>query len=291
MSPQPFDPAVAEAMARVDADLAVRWPESKLEPSLKRIAYLVDILGAPQTTYPVIHITGTNGKTSTARIVESLLSAYGMRVGRYTSPHLSSARERIAIDGAPISPEAFVTAYDDVAPYIEMADAWSLEHGGPRLSFFEVITAVAFAAFADAPVGVAVVEVGLGGSWDATNVANGAVSVVTPISLDHTEYLGDSVEDIANEKAGILTEGSFAVLAQQPLEAAEVLLRRSAEVGATVAREGLEFGVVNRTVAVGGQMLTLKGLAGTYDEVFLPLHGAHQAQNAAVALAAVEAFL
>jgi dihydrofolate synthase/folylpolyglutamate synthase len=220
-------------------------------------------------------------------MVETLLREFGLRTGRFTSPHLQSMRERIAFDGAAISPERFVETYDDVAPYLDLVDSQQPH----RLSFFEVLTAMAFAAFADAPVDVAVVEVGLGGTWDSTNVADAQVAVVTPIAVDHTRWLGHTIEEIAGQKAGILKPGSYGVLAQQPVEAAEVLLRRSVEVDAIVAREGLEFGVLHRAVAVGGQLLTVRGLAGEYDELFLPLHGAHQAHNAAVALAAVEAFL
>jgi dihydrofolate synthase/folylpolyglutamate synthase len=234
-----------------------------------------------------VHLTGTNGKTSTARMVDALLRAFGLRVGRYTSPHLESITERIALDGEPLSAENFVAAYDDVAPYAGLLDARSPE----PLTYFELTTAMAFAAFAEAPVDAAVVEVGLGGAWDATNVLDAPVVVVTPIDLDHTQLLGDTVAEIAAEKAGIIHSGATLIAAVQQPDAAEPLIRRAAEVGATVAREGLEFGVISREVAVGGQMLTLQSLGGVYEEVFLPLHGAHQAQNAAVALAAVEAFL
>lgn len=270
----------------MERELLARWPETRLEPSLDRIRALVDLLGSPQHSYPVIHVTGTNGKTSTARMVDALLRGLGLRTGRYTSPHLQSMTERIALDGEPVDAERFVAAYDEVAPYLALVD----ELQPVALSFFEVMTAMAFAAFADSPVGVAVVEVGMGGAWDATNVADGQVAVVTPVALDHTGYLGGSVADIAAEKAGIVKPGAFAVFAQQPVEAAEVLLRRSVQVEATVAREGMEFGVLHRAVALGGQVVELRGLAGGYDDVFLPLHGAHQAHNAACALAAVEAF-
>jgi dihydrofolate synthase/folylpolyglutamate synthase len=194
--------------------------------------------------------------------------------------------ERISIDGEPLSDEQFVQAFNDVAPYTHLVDA-SQEH---PLSFFETIVAMAYAAFADAPVEVAVVEVGMGGSWDATNVADGSVAVVLPIAVDHARYLGETPAAIAAEKAGIIKPGSIAVLAEQPPEVAEVLLQRASEVGASVVREGTEFGVVSRVPAVGGQMVSLQGLRAAYDDVFLPLFGAHQAQNAAVALAAVESF-
>ncbi len=276
----------AADLARVEAELRTRWPESHLEPSLDRIRALVDILGAPQAGYPVIHLTGTNGKTSTARMADALLREFGLRVGRFTSPHLASVTERISLDGEPIAAERFVAAYDEIAPYLELVDSKQ----PIRLSYFEVLTAIGFVAFADAPVDVAVVEVGMGGAWDSTNVADGRVAVVTPIALDHVQYLGPTIAAIAGEKAGIIKPGSIAVLAAQPPEAAEPLLHRAAEVDATVAREGLEFGVLRRSVAVGGQQLALQGLGGVYDELFLPLYGGHQAENAVTALAAVEAF-
>jgi dihydrofolate synthase/folylpolyglutamate synthase len=268
--------------------LAGRWPsEDAMQPDLERIALLMDMLGSPQKAYPVIHISGTNGKTSTARIADSLLRSFGLRVGRYTSPHLESVTERITIDGVPLTEEQFAAAYDDIAPYVELVDS----RMPVKMTFFEVLTAMAYAAFADAPVDVAIIEVGLGGSWDATNVVQAATCIVTPIGLDHVPLLGTTIAEVAAEKAGIIHEGATVILAAQQPEAAEVLLHRCVEVGATVAREGLEFGVVERRTAVGGQLVTLQGLAGTYQEMFLPLFGEHQAQNAAAALAAVEVFL
>nr|WP_320773244.1 folylpolyglutamate synthase/dihydrofolate synthase family protein [Streptomyces sp. CRN 30] len=283
---RPADPETDAALREVEAELATRWGETKLEPSVSRIAALMDVLGEPQRSYPSIHITGTNGKTSTARMIEALLGAFDLRTGRYTSPHVQSITERISLDGAPIEAERFIEAYRDIKPYVEMVDG-SQEY---RLSFFEVLTGMAYAAFADAPVDVAVVEVGMGGSWDATNVIDADVAVVTPIDLDHTDRLGSTPGEIAVEKAGIVKQDATVILAQQPVDAAQVLLKKAVEVDATVAREGLEFGVVSRQLAVGGQMMTLRGLGGEYEEVFLPLHGAYQAHNAAVALAAVEAF-
>ncbi|GAA3498475.1 bifunctional folylpolyglutamate synthase/dihydrofolate synthase [Streptomyces albogriseolus] len=283
---RPADPEVDKALREVEAELATRWGETKLEPSVDRISALMDVLGEPQRSYPSIHITGTNGKTSTARMIEALLGAFDLRTGRYTSPHVQSVTERISLDGAPVSAERFIETYQDVKPYVEMVDA-SQEY---RLSFFEVLTGMAYAAFADAPVDVAVVEVGMGGAWDATNVIDAGVAVVTPIDLDHTDRLGGTPAEIATEKSGIVKQDATVIMAQQPVEAAQVLLKKAVEVGATVAREGLEFGVLDRQVAVGGQMMTLRGLGGEYSEVYLPLHGAHQAHNAAVALAAVEAF-
>lgn len=268
----------------VEQAIMARGVEWAFDPTLERIAALMDLLGDPHKAYPVIHIAGTNGKTSTARLIESLLRARNLRVGRYTSPHLITMRERIAVDGEPLSPQRFVEVYRDIEPYIEMVDA---KVG--KLSFFEVLTAMAYAAFADAPVDVAVIEAGMGGAWDATNVADAAVAVITPIALDHTGYLGPDLASIAKEKAGIIKPGATAILAKQQLPAAEVLMRRVAEVRATVAREEMEFGVRRRDLAMGGQLLQLQGLKGVYEDVFLALYGAHQAGNAATALAAVEA--
>lgn len=271
--------------------LEARWPENVIEPTLDRILALTALLGDPQRAYPVIHVTGTNGKSSTARMIESLLRAFGLRTGLFTSPHLIDARERICFDGQPISEERLLRTWEEIANYVAVVDGNSVADGGVPLSYFEVMTGLAYAAFADAPVDVAIVEVGLGGGWDSTNVADGTVAVITPIGLDHQAYLGDTIVEIAGEKAGIIKAGSLAVLAQQDVEAAEVLLERTVEVGASVAREGLEFGVASRTMAVGGQVLALNGLRGQYDEIFLPLFGEHQAHNASVALAAVEGFL
>ncbi|HEX5542305.1 MAG TPA: folylpolyglutamate synthase/dihydrofolate synthase family protein [Micromonospora sp.] len=254
---------------------------------LGRIEQLLDLLGSPQQAYPSIHLTGTNGKTSTARMIDALLRAFGLHTGRYTSPHLETVRERISLDGEPVSEERFVGVYREVAPLAELVD----QRANEPLTYFDLTTALAFAAFADAPVDVAVVEVGLGGAEDSTNVLNAGLCVITPIGLDHAEWLGDTVEDVALAKSGILHKDTTVILAAQQEEAAGPILRRCAEVEATIAREGSEFGVLRRTLAVGGQVLTLQGLGGVYDEVFVPLHGAHQAQNAAVALAAVEAFL
>ncbi|MDK1474404.1 Mur ligase family protein [Streptomyces sp. 549] len=283
---RPSDPEVDRGLREVEKELAARWPETRLEPSLDRISALMDVLGEPQRAYQSIHITGTNGKTSTARMIEALLGAFDLRTGRYSSPHVQSVTERISIDGAPVPAEKFIETYHDLKPFVDMVDA-SQEH---RLSFFEVLTAMAYAAFADAPVEVAVVEVGMGGSWDATNVIEAGVAVVTPVALDHTDRLGGTPEEIATEKSGIIKQDATVVMAQQPVGAASVVLKKAVEVDATVAREGMEFGVVSREVAVGGQLITLRGLGGEYPDIFLPLHGAHMAHNAAVALAAVEAF-
>jgi len=286
MAHTPSDTSSApETYVDVERALLARWPESRLDPTLERVEALTHLLGDPQRGYPTVHLTGTNGKTSTSRMVDALLRAMGLRTGRFTSPHVESMTERISLDGEPLGEEAFVEAYRDVAPFAAMVDADS-EH---PLSFFETVVGMAFATFADAPVDAAVVEVGMGGSWDATNVVDGKVAVITPISLDHAQYLGERPEDIALEKAGIIKPGATVVMAEQHPAVAEVLLERIAEVGATVLREGVDFGVLHRVPAVGGQMLRLQGVRAAYDEVFLPLYGAHQGQNAVLALAAVEA--
>ncbi len=281
---------MTEELARVERALLDRVPGKDevlgMVPDLSRITDLMDLLGSPQKAYPAIHLTGTNGKTSTTRMVDALLRAFGLRPGRYTSPHLATVRERIAIDGTPISAEEFVRTYDELAPYLDLVD----QRHPLRVTYFETLTAMAYAAFADAPVDVAVVEVGMGGLWDATNVIQAGTCVVTPVSLDHPE-LGSTVAEVATEKAGIVHEGARVVCGVQEVEAAEVLVRRVADVGAELAVEGVHFGVTARSVALGGQMLSFQGLGGTYDDVFLPLHGVHQASNAACALAAVESFL
>jgi len=293
--PSPVD--LAE-LALVEAELDKRWPETKIEPSTARISALMDLLGSPQKAYPSIHVAGTNGKTSVTRMIDALLTAFHRRTGRTTSPHLQMATERISIDGRPISPRLYVDTYNEIAPFVDMIDAQSEAAGGPRMSKFEVVTAMAFAAFAEAPVEVAVIEVGLGGRWDATNVVDGEVAVITPIGLDHVEFLGDDLAGIAGEKAGIIKKApeslvprdTVAILARQQPEVSEVLLRAAVQADAAVARAGSEFTVLGRQIAVGGQQLELQGLGGVYTDVFLPLHGEHQAHNASLALAAVEAF-
>jgi dihydrofolate synthase/folylpolyglutamate synthase len=276
----------AAQLRQVEAEIFGRRGEGHVHPTNERMEALVHLLGDPQHSFRSVHLTGTNGKTSTARMIDELLRAFGVRTGRYTSPHLERVTERIVVDGAPVSDRTFVEGYRELAPYLELIDG---KFDVP-LSFFEIVTALAYSIFADTPVDVGVVEVGMGGTWDNTNVLDAEVAVITPIALDHTRYLGSTVEQIAGEKAGIIKPDAIAILAAQPPEAADVLLRRAGDVGATVAREGMEFGVRARSVAVGGQLLSLQGLGGTYDELFLPLHGAHQAQNAVTALAAVEAF-
>jgi dihydrofolate synthase/folylpolyglutamate synthase len=283
--------ATGARLREVYQQILTRAPEHDLVPSLDRIAAVCQLLGDPQRAFEAVHVTGTNGKTSTTRMIERLLREHGLRTGRFISPHLNDVRERIALDGEMLSAKRFIEIYDEVSPYLDLVDARSAEAGGPRMTYFEVLVAMAYAAFADTPVDVAVVEVGLGGSWDATNVIDGKVAVITPIAMDHERFLGHDLASIATEKAGIIKPGAVVVLAEQSEEAAEVLLRRADEVGATVLRQGYEFGLIGREVAVGGQLLTLQGNGQVYEDVFLPLHGVHQAYNAAAALAAVEGLL
>lgn len=279
------------AVAQIYESIVERAPEHDIEPSLDRIRMLLDILGDPQNTFPTVHITGTNGKTSTARMIDAVLTAFGVRVGRFTSPHLIDVRERISIEGAPISREAFIAAWNDIAPYVEMVDTKSVAAGGVRLSFFEVFTALALAAFADHPVDAGVIEVGMGGTWDATNLIEAGVSVIMPIDLDHTKWLGSTIREIAEEKAGIIKPGQIVVIAEQPEEALEVLLDRAREVDAIVRLEGRDFELLDRQMGVGGQLVTVRTPSATYTDVFVPLFGEHQAHNAAAALVGVEAFM
>lgn len=290
-------PADLAALAAVESELDQRWSETQIDPTLERIELLMDLLGNPERSFPAIHVAGTNGKTSTVRMIESLMRAFHRRTGRTTSPHLQLVTERIAIDGLPIHPRDYVRIWEEIKPYVEMVDARS----EVPMSKFEVLVAMAYAAFADAPVDVAVVEVGLGGRWDATNVINADVDVITPIGLDHTGMLGETLAEIAGEKAGIIKSrwdtddllappDNVVVIAEQEPEAMQVILEKAVSVDASVARAGFEFGAVSSTIAVGGQQVTLKGLGGVYEDIFLPLSGEHQARNAAVALAAVEAF-
>ena len=297
-APEQASPEELAELAQVTAELNSRAPETIIAPSLERIEMLMDLLGHPERSFHVIQVAGTNGKSSTARMIDSLLRSFHRRVGLVTSPHLQLVTERIGIDGHPIHPRDFVRIWREIQPYVEMVDSRS----DIPMSTFEVLVGISYAAFADAPIDVAVVEVGLGGTWDATNVVNAEVAVVMPVGLDHTEYLGDTITEIAGEKAGIiktrehdaddvLAPGeNIAIIAEQDPEAMRVLLQRTVDVGAGVARSGSEFAALESRIAVGGQQLTIQGLGGVYEDIFLPLHGEHQAKNAAVALAAVEAF-
>jgi dihydrofolate synthase/folylpolyglutamate synthase len=273
-------------LAQIEAALLKRWPENKLEPTLDRISALVDALGSPQLSYPTIHIAGTNGKTTTSRMIDQLLGNLGYRVGRYTSPHLQSFTERISIKGEPISPAQMIATYKDIELYLDLIDSRQPH----PISFFEAMTALAFVAFSEYPVDIGVIEVGMGGQWDATNVLASQVAVMTPIGFDHMEYLGDTLEKIALTKAGIFKPESNVVMAAQTAEVAKVLMAQVAKVSAIPFREGIEFAVKKRSLAVGGQLISLHGLHADIEDIFLPLYGDHQANNAALALAAVEAF-
>ena len=281
------DPQLLLDFERVLGALNVRAGEAAIEPDLSRIAALMDFLGSPQLAYRVVHVAGTNGKTTTSRMIEALLSEAGLGVGLTTSPHLHDVRERIRIHGEPVSLEGFVGAYDDIAPFLDLVQD---QLRGAPLTYFEVLTAMAFAAFAEAPVDAAVVEVGMGGRWDSSNVVQPDVVVITPIGLDHQQFLGETIREIAWEKAGVIKPGTVVVCAEQQQEAMEVIAERCAEVGAALLVEGVDFGLVERAIAVGGAQLTIRGLGGEYQDVVMPLHGRHQARNATLALAAVEAF-
>ena len=281
-----MNPDTKERLVAIEKALLARWPETRIQPSLDRIALLCDALGSPQLSYPTIHIAGTNGKTSTTRFIDSLLFAHGMRTGRFTSPHLEDIRERICINGEMIDGDEFIFNYNDIAAYFDFVDSKSPH----PVSFFEAVTALAMAAFSEHPVDVGIFEVGMGGEWDATNIIKPTVGVITPIGMDHMEYLGDTIEKIATAKAGILKPDMYGVLSNQTPEAAKVLLAKAAEVGIEVAREGIEYEVMSRQVAVGGQLLTIRGIKDVYSDLFLPLHGKHQASNAAASLVAAEAF-
>lgn len=264
-----------------------RWVQPRKERTARILAFLDD----PQRTYRVVHITGTNGKTSTARMIESLLRAHDLRTGLFTSPHLERFTERIMIDGEPIADAAVADAWDEIEPFVDIVDAELDAAGDAPLTFFELLTVLAFVAAADAPIDVLVLEVGMGGEWDSTNTADGDVAVFAPIDIDHADRLGDTIAAIAEVKAGIIKEGAAVVSAQQPPEAAEVLRRVAAERNATIAFEGEQFGLVDQKLAVGGQLLTIRGLAGEYVEEYLPIYGAHQGHNAALAVAAVESLV
>lgn len=271
--------------------LLARAGERWVQPRKERTARILELLDDPQKTYRVVHITGTNGKTSTARMIESLLRAHGLRTGLFTSPHLRRFTERIMIDGEPIADAAVADAWDEIEPFITIVDAELEAAGDAPLTFFELLTVLAFVAAADAPVDVLVLEVGMGGAWDSTNTADGDVAVFAPIDLDHADRLGETVEEIAEVKAGIIKQGAAVVSAQQPEQAAAVLRRVAAENEATIAFEGEQFGLAAQTLAVGGQLITVRGLAGEYADEYLPLYGAHQGHNAALAVAAVESLI
>lgn len=275
----------------VYAALLQRQGEQWVQPRVERTRRVLELLDDPQRTYRVIHVTGTNGKTSTSRIIESLLRSLGLRTGLFTSPHLERFTERILIDGEPVADAAVADAWDEIQPFVQIVDAELEAAGDAPLTFFELLTVLAFVAFADAPIDVLVLEVGMGGEWDSTNTADGDVAVFTPIDIDHADRLGDTIAEIATVKAGIVKEGAAVVSAEQPEEARRAILARAEKMHATVAFAGEGFALEAQTLAVGGQLLTVRGIAGTYPELYLPLYGAHQGANAALAIAAVESLI
>lgn len=280
--------------ARADAvysALLQRQGEQWVQPRVERTRRVLELLDDPQRTYRVVHVTGTNGKTSTSRMIESIVRAHGLRTGMFTSPHLERFTERIMIDGEPIADAAVADAWAEIEPFVDLVDAELAAAGDAPLTFFELLTVLAFVAFADAPVDVAVVEVGMGGSWDSTNTADGDVAVIAPIDLDHADRLGSTIAEIASVKAGIIKPGAAAVSAAQHPDAVSALRARAAEVGATLAIARDAFALESQSLAVGGQQLSVRGQAGRYPELYLPLYGAHQADNATLAIAAVEALI
>ncbi|WP_127793497.1 folylpolyglutamate synthase/dihydrofolate synthase family protein [Agromyces sp. LHK192] len=285
------DAAARDAADAVYAALLDRVGEQSPEPRLDATRRAVELLGDPHRAAPVIHLTGTNGKTTTARIIESLLRAGGLRTGLMTSPHLERFTERIRVDGESVADADVARIWSEIEPYVQLVDAELEAAGDAPLTFFEALTVLAFAVFADAPVDVVVLEVGMGGEWDSTNVADGQVAVFTPIALDHVARLGRTVEEITRTKAGIIKPGAAVVTAFQAPESLGVLAEVAAANDATLAVEGGGFAVLDSQVAVGGQLISVRGLAGEYRDLALPLFGRHQADNAALAIAAVESFL
>ena len=275
----------------VYAALLERQGEQWVQPRVERTRRVLELLDDPQRTYRVIHVTGTNGKTSTSRIIESLLRSLGLRTGLFTSPHLERFTERILIDGEPVADAAVADAWDEIQPFVQMVDAELEAASDAPLTFFELLTVLAFVACADAPIDVLVLEVGMGGEWDSTNTADGDVAVFTPIDIDHTDRLGNTIAEIATVKAGIIKPGAAVVSAAQPDEARRAILARAEKMDATVVFAGDGFSLETQTLAVGGQLLTVRGIAGSYPELYLPLYGAHQGANAALAIAAVESLI
>lgn len=275
----------------VEDALLARVPENKIRPRLGPTARLAELLGDPQKAYRVIHITGTNGKTSTSRFIERLLREHGLRTGRFTSPHLVKLNERISLDGEPVSDERLYTVWTEIEPIVGLVDAELETAGDDPLTFFEVISVLGFAIFADAPVDVLVLEVGMGGEWDSTNVADGDVAVFTPISLDHMDRLGETIEAIAKTKAGIIKRGAIVLSAAQKPAALKVLLERASAIGEKFLIYGKDFGVSSISLNKLGQTVSVRAVAGEYEDLNLPVHGQYQAENSALAVAAVEAFL
>lgn len=290
-----LDPAeldeYARARALVHSELAQRFGEGNPQPRLEPTRRVVELLGDVHRAYPVIHVAGTNGKTSTSRMIESILREYGLKTGVFTSPHLIAENERILLDGVPVRDDVLVTNWLDIKPYVEMVDKELQAKSEPRLTYFEVLTILAYAIFADAPVDVAVVEAGLGGEWDSTNVADGIVSVFTPIALDHMDRLGNTLDAIARTKSGIIKPAAMVVSAAQKPEVSEVLREAATLTESTLTELGTQAALLSTSMAVGGQVISVQGIAGRYDDVFLNLYGDHQAENAALAIIAVESFL
>lgn len=275
----------------VYAALLERQGERWVQPRVERTRRVLELLDDPQRTYRVVHVTGTNGKTSTSRMIESLVRAHGLRTGLFTSPHLERFTERIMVDGEPIADAAVADAWDEIAPFIDIVDAELEAAGDAALTFFELLTVLAFVAFADAPIDVLVLEVGMGGAWDSTNTADGDVAVFAPIDIDHADRLGETISEIATVKAGIIKDGAAVVSARQDAAAAGILRSVAAQHGATIAFEGADFALTEQRLAVGGQLISVRGLAGTYDDEYLPLYGGHQGFNATLAIAAVESLI
>ncbi len=272
-----FEEALAELEGR---------KESRMVPDLARILQLATLLDDPQLSYPTIHVTGTNGKTTTARAITALACAHGIPTGLYTSPHLEAVTERLSVCGVDMTREEFAAEYEHLLPVLLLVDSGSDE----QVTYFEALTALAYLWFADRPVGLGVYEVGMGGTWDATNLVAGDVAVIGPVALDHPE-LGSTVAEVATEKAGIIKEGKIAVVREQPTEAEAVIEQRAVAVGAELRREFRDFEVDRRLMAVGGQALSVRGLYDTYDDLFVPLFGEHAARNVAGAIAALEALI
>ena len=272
-------------------ELMKRVPENKIRPRLEPTKRAVELLGDPQRTYRVIHITGTNGKTSTTRFIERILREHGLRTGRFTSPHLLKFTERMAIDGEPVSDEVLYGVYVDIEPVLEIVDQELAAKSEAPLTFFEALSVLGFAVFADAPVDVLVLEVGMGGAWDSTNVADGDVAVFTPVGLDHMDRLGNTISEIAETKSGIIKQGALVITSEQTVEAMQVIKRVSNEKAEGLFELGKDFAVASHQATSTGQRVSVSGLAGKYGPYEAPVFGIHQSANLAVAIAAVEAFL
>ena len=271
--------------------LLLRIPENKIRPRLEPTRRAVELLGDPQRSYRIIHVTGTNGKTSTTRFIERILREHGLRTGRFTSPHLVRINERMALDGEPVSDEQLISVYSDIEPILEFVDQELADSGENPLTFFEALAVLGFAVFADAPVDVLVLEVGMGGAWDSTNVADGDVAVFTPIGLDHMDRLGNTLEEIADTKSGIIKPGSVVVSSVQERGVLAVLENAAKQKAEAFKLEGRDFEVSEFLPSSTGQSISISGLAGSYGPYQAPVFGSHQGQNLAVAVAAVEAFL